>query len=163
MGPAIQIARWRVAECTNSTKANLSQTEQRISMLIVEDQDFMRQMLREYLQSAYPDAAIIEAANGARALELCGSHSPQLVLMDVGLPDANGIVLSAQVKEMLPDTAVIIVSQHAGLAYVERARAAGAFAYITKDKVYRELLPTVSRALGRAPSDGGGGGQGDAQ
>ena len=129
-------------------------------MLIVEDQDFMRQMLREYLQSAYPDAAIMEAADGARALELCRSRSPQLVVMDVGLPDANGIDLTARVKEMLPETAVIIVSQHAGHAYVERARAAGAFAYITNDKAYRELLPTVGRALGRAPS---GGGHGDPQ
>ena len=133
---------------------------ERITVLVVEDQDFMRRALRDYLQSAYPDAAIIEAADGARALELCRSRSPQLVLMDVGLPDANGIDLTAQVKEMLPETAVIIVSQHAGDAYVERARAAGAFAYITKDKVYRELLPTVGRALGRAPS---GGGHGDPQ
>ena len=139
----------RAAECA---KANLSQTmTERITILVVEDQDFMRRALRDYLQSAYPDAAIIEAADGARALELCRSRSPQLVLMDVGLPDANGIELTAQVKEMLPETAVIIVSQHAGDAYVERARAAGAFAYITKDKVYRELLPTVGRALGRAP------------
>ena len=132
-------------------------------MLIVEDQDFMRRMLREYLQGAYPDAVIMEAADGARALELCGSHSPQLVLMDVRLPDANGIDLTAQVRKMLPDTEVIIISQHAGRAYVERARAAGAFAYITKDKVYRGLLPTVGRALGRAPSGGGGGGQGEPQ
>lgn len=129
-------------------------------MLVVEDQDFMRLLLRDYLQSAYPDAAIIEAADGARALELCRSRGPQLVLMDVGLPDANGIDLTAQVKEMLPETAVIIVSQHAGQAYVERARAAGAFAYITKDKVYRELLPAVGRALDRAPS---GSGHGDPQ
>src|SRR3990172_6617260 len=131
-----------------------------ITVLVVEDQDFMRRALRDYLQSAYPDAAIIEAADGARALELCRSHSPQLVLMDVALPDANGIDLTAQVKEMLPETAVIIVSQHAGRAYVDRARAAGAFAYVTKDKVYRELLATVGRALGRGPS---GGGHGDPQ
>ena len=124
-------------------------------MLIVEDQTFMRRMLVEYVQSAYPDAAIMEAADGASALELCRSHGPQLVLMDVGLPDANGIELTSQVKKMLPETAVIIVSQHASQAYVERAHAAGAFAYITKDKVYRELLPTVGRALGRAPSGGG--------
>ena len=134
-------------------------TEQ-VTILIVEDQDFMRRSLRDYLQSADPEAAIIEAADGARALELCRSRSPQLVLMDVGLPDANGIDLTAQVKEMLQETAVIIVSQYAGRVYVEQARAAGAFAYITKDKVYRELLPTVGRALGRAPS---GGGHGDPQ
>ncbi|MBI5908336.1 MAG: response regulator transcription factor [Betaproteobacteria bacterium] len=124
-------------------------------MLIVEDQAVMRRILAEYVQSAYPDAAIMEAASGARALELCRSSSPRLVLMDVRLPDANGIELTAQIREMLPETEVVIVSQHAVEAYVERARAAGAFAYITKDKVYRELLPTIDRALGRRPSDRG--------
>ncbi|MFH1185916.1 MAG: response regulator transcription factor [Chloroflexota bacterium] len=121
-------------------------------MLIVEDQDVMRRMLVEYVQSAYPDAAIMEAADGARALQLCRGSRPQLVLMDVALPDANGIELTAQIREMLPETEVVIVSQHAVVAYVERAHAAGAFAYITKDKVYRDLLPTIDRALGRAPS-----------
>lgn len=121
-------------------------------MLIVEDQDVMRRMLVEYVQSAHADAIIMEAADGARALELCRSRSPQLVLMDIGLPDANGIELTAQIRKMLPATEVIIVSQHAVAAYVERAHAAGACAYITKDKVYRELLPTIDRALGRAPS-----------
>ena len=134
-------------------KANLSQTmTERITILVVDDQNFMRRALRDYLQSAYPAAAIIEAADGARALELCRSRSPQLVLMDVTLPDANGIDLTTQIKEMLPETAVIIVSQHAGRAYFDRARAAGAFAYITKVNAYRELLPTVGRALGRAPT-----------
>lgn len=126
-------------------------------MLIVEDQDVMRRMLVEYVQSAYPDAAIMEAADGARALELCRSGRPRLVLMDVTLPDANGIELTAQIREMLPETEVIIVSQHAVAAYVERAHTAGAFAYITKDKVYRKLLPAIERALGRAPLDRGHG------
>ena len=141
-------------------EASVSQMEQRLAMLIVEDQDVMRRMLVEYVQSAYPDAAIMEAADGARALELCRSSRPRLVLMDVALSDANGIELTAQIRAMLPETEVIIVSQHAVAAYVERAHVAGAFAYITKDKVYRELLPTVSRALGRGPS---GGGHGDPQ
>ena len=126
-------------------------------MLIVEDQDFIRRMLVEFVQSAYPDAAIMEAADGARALQLCRSSCPRLVLMDVTLPDANGIELTAQIKEMLPETEVVIVSQHAVEAYVERAHAAGAFAYITKDKLYRELFPTIDRALGRAPSGNGRG------
>ncbi len=128
---------------------------QQLTILVVDDQGFMRRALRDYLQLAYPDAAIVEAADGARALELCCNCSPQLVLMDVGLPDINGIDLTARVKDMRPQTAVIIVSQHAVQAYVERARAAGACAYITKDKVYRELLPAVARALAGAPSDRG--------
>jgi len=66
-------------------------------MLIVEDQDLMRRTLREYLQSAYANAVILEAADGARALELCRDQRPQLVLMDIGLPDANGIDVTAQI------------------------------------------------------------------
>jgi DNA-binding NarL/FixJ family response regulator len=135
------------------TEGRLSQLEQRPVILIVEDHEVMRRTLVEYVQSAYPDIAIMEAADGARALQLCRSSSPRLVLMDVALPDANGIELTAQIREMLPETEVVIVSQHADAAYIERARAAGAFAYITKDKVYRELLSTIDRALGRAPPD----------
>ena len=116
-------------------------------MLIVEDQDRMRRMLREYLQSAYAGAVILEAADGAHGLELCRSRCPQLVLMDISLPDANGIDLTAQIKETLPGTAVIVVSQHEAQAYVEKARAAGAFAYIRKDRAYRELLPAVNLAM----------------
>jgi DNA-binding NarL/FixJ family response regulator len=124
---------------------------QRLAALIVEDQDFMRRMLVEFVQSAYPGITVMEAADGARALQLCRSNRPRLVLMDVALPDANGIELTAKIRRMLPETEVVIVSQHAVAAYVERARATGAFAYITKDKVYRELLPTIDRALGHAP------------
>jgi DNA-binding NarL/FixJ family response regulator len=72
--------------------------------------------------------------------------------MDVQLPDANGIDVSAQIKNLFPETVIVVVSQHSGAAYVERAKAAGAFAYITKDKVYRELLPTIARALGHTPA-----------
>ncbi len=123
-------------------------------MLIVEDQDPMRSALREFLQSAYPEATIREAINGARALELCRNHSPRLVLMDVGLPDANGIDLVARIKALLPDCAVIVVSQHTVRAYAERARAAGAFAYVTKDEIYHKLLQAVAGALARVPEPG---------
>jgi DNA-binding NarL/FixJ family response regulator len=119
-------------------------------MLIVEDQEQMRSALREFLQSAYPDATIREAADGASGLELCRRHHPRLVLMDVGLPDANGIELVARIKALLPDCAVIVVSQHAVRAYAERARAAGAFAYVAKDAIYGKLLQVVAGALGAA-------------
>ena len=116
-------------------------------MLIVEDQDYMRQMLREYLQAAFPGKTILEARDGRSALTLCSERKPRIVLMDIGLPDVNGIELTAKIKIMLPETAVIIVSSHAGSAYTERARAAGVFAYVTKEAVHEELLPAVIGAL----------------
>ena len=121
-------------------------------MLIVEDQDYMRRMLREFLQAEFPDKNILEAGDGRSALTLCSERRPGIVLMDIGLPDANGIELTAKIKTMLPDTAVIIVSNHAGSAYTERAKAAGAFAYVTKEAVHAELLPAVTAALGLAQS-----------
>ena len=119
-------------------------------MLIVEDQALMRSTLRGHLREAFPDLTIIEAANGARAIEMCAAHRPLLVLMDISLPDANGIDLTAQIREMLPDTRVIVVSAHEDPAYVTRAQAAGAIAYVIKDHLYRDLVPAVSKALDRA-------------
>jgi DNA-binding NarL/FixJ family response regulator len=118
-----------------------------LDMMIVEDHQALRAALREVLKSTYPDANILEAPDGARALELCRSQRPRLVLMDIGLPDTNGIELTARVKAMLPECNVIIVSQHAAPIYVERALEAGAYAYVTKDTAHRELLPAVARAL----------------
>lgn len=121
-------------------------------MLIVEDQVLMRRMLCEFVQSAYPDKQILEAKDGSSGLGLCYAYRPCIVLMDIGLPDANGIELTIQIKSRLPDTAIIIVSSHTGSAYTERAQAAGAFAYVTKDYIHRDLLPQIERALdGIAP------------
>jgi DNA-binding NarL/FixJ family response regulator len=117
-------------------------------MLIVEDQEAMRSALREFLQSAYPDATIREAADGASALEMCRLHHPRVVLVDVGLPDTSGIELVARIKALLPDCAVIVVSQHAVRVYSERARAAGASAYVTKDAIGHKLLQAVADILG---------------
>src|SRR3979411_746720 len=90
------------------------------------------------------------AAAGGRGLERGRRHHPRRVLMDVGLPDANGIELVARIKALLPDCAVIVISQHAVRTYAERARAAGAFAYVAKDAIYRKLLQAVAGALAAA-------------
>lgn len=123
------------------------------TILIVEDQDAMRASLRDFLQSAYPDCDIVGARDGVRGMQLCHEKRPQLVLMDVQLPDANGIDLTLQIKAMLPDTVVIIVSSHCGPDYVEHALTNGALAYITKDKVHCELLPAIACVLDVPPAN----------
>lgn len=123
-------------------------------ILIVEDYCLMRRMLRDFLRAAYPDTRILEAGNGASALAICRMQHPRLVLMDIGLPDVNGFDLAEQVRKLLPDVVVIMVSQHTQDAFVQRAREAGAADYISKDNVYRDLIPAVGRALGRSPPGG---------
>lgn len=118
-------------------------------MLIVEDQETMRQKLREYLQAEFPGRLIREAATGSEALARCREGAPQVVLMDIGLPDIDGITLTAEIKRMLPATAVIVVSSYAGPEYPRRAAEAGADAYINKTDITRALLPAILELLAK--------------
>ena len=130
--------------------SGMNETPQPPTILIVEDQDVMRAMLREFVQSAFPGCAILDAANGERARQLCTEHRPRLVLMDVSLPDANGIELTASIKAAAPAIAVIVVSYLTGRIYREQALAAGANAFVSKDRLLSDLIPAAAAALGIA-------------
>lgn len=108
----------------------------------------MRALLMDFIQTAFPGCTPLEAANGAQAIAQCKVHAPQLVLMDVSLPDANGIELIETLKALNPDLKAIVVSYHSGQVYVDQAFAAGALAYVTKDRLFVDLIPAVSEALG---------------
>ena len=84
------------------------------TVLIVEDHAPMRAMLRAFLQAAFPACGILEAESGARALEICTARRPQLVLMDICLPDANGIELTERLKVSMSETRVIVISYLSG-------------------------------------------------
>jgi len=118
------------------------------TVLIVEDQALLRRTMRELLQDAFPDHEFVEAADGASALQACSAHRPVLVLMDKCLPDADGIELTAQLKKLYPQLQVIVISYRSAEIYVQRALAAGARAYLTKDNLNSELIPAVAAAIG---------------
>lgn len=123
-------------------------------MLIVEDQENMRSKLREFLQKAFPEKQIREAGNGRSALALCHQYRPSVVLMDINLPDLNGIELTGRIKAMAPETTVIVVSAHTSRVYVERAKAAGASAFVEKHLVQEKLLTAIRSALGNSDQPG---------
>jgi len=118
------------------------------TVLIVEDHSLLRQVMREFLQSAFPDCSFREAADGAGALEACNAYRPQLVLMDICLPDANGIELTARLGTLYPGIQIIVVSHMSGEDYVQQALAAGARAYVSKDHIVTDLVPAVAAAIG---------------
>lgn len=117
-------------------------------LLIVEDQDMMRKTLRKFLGQAFPDWTLLEAADGAAALAACAAHRPGVVLMDIMLPDTDGIALTARVKAILPDTEVIFVSYLSGETHVARALAAGGSAYVVKDRLFSDLVPAIVAVAG---------------
>lgn len=118
-----------------------------INLLIVEDHPPMRAALADLMRHIHPSLEILEAGSAARALELARRHAPRLVLLDIGLPDANGLDLIGELRGAGERCSVVVVSQHSAPAYVERALAAGASAYVEKSNVRHDLLPAITRAL----------------
>ena len=116
-------------------------------ILIVDDNELMRNALRVLMQAQFPEQIVHQAVDGASALAFVRSNRPQLVLMDIGLPDANGIELAAEIQRGFPETRVILVTQFDDPHYIEHARAVGAFAYVVKDNLHRDLPSAARRAL----------------
>jgi len=122
------------------------------TMLVVDDHSPLRRLMREFLQHAFPGSSIREAADGAAALESCNTCQPRLVLMDICLPDADGIELTARLGTLYPGIRVIVVSQKSGEVYVQQALAAGARSYVCKDHLLTDLVPAVAAAIGIPPA-----------
>lgn len=116
-------------------------------ILIVQDEAELRAQLRELVRLAYPQAFIAEAGDGTNALVACAAHHPDIVLMDVELPGFDGILLAGYIRERHARARVIIVSHRAAPVYRERAAAAGAFGYVSQDRMAIELVPLIARAL----------------
>lgn len=118
-------------------------------ILIVDDHGPMRAALHDLLRLHYPFAALLEAADGQSALQLADAYRPHLVVLDLRLPDGNGLELIGPLRAAAPGCAVVVLSQHSASAYVERSLAAGAAAFVAKDAVQRALLPAIRTALGQ--------------
>ncbi len=125
------------------------------SILIVEDHSGVRQSLREWLQLSFPQYQLLEAASGEEAVAMAQAASPRLIIMDIGLPGMTGIEVTENIKKIVPDTQVVMLTIFDDDDYRSHAAAAGAFAYVAKRNVKTELLPVIRRVLK--------GGQGEAR
>ncbi len=114
-----------------------------IRILLVDDQAIVREGLRAML-SLEPDMAIVgEAAGGREAVTLAARVHPDIVLMDVRMPDMDGLTALEQIKHADPDIAVIMVSLYDDTDYLYRAVSAGAAGYILKEASRSDLVRAV--------------------
>ena len=116
-------------------------------ILIVDDHDFVRHALRDWLAISLPNCALLEASSGEQAIELCRQEIPDIVLMDYSLPKINGIEATRRLRTELPDLQVVIISIHEDARYRTEAADAGVAHYIPKRIIQRELLPVLTRLL----------------
>lgn len=118
----------------------------RIRILLVDDHTVLRSGLRALL-SAQADLEVIgEAAEGGEALRLAQALTPDVVVMDIGMPGVGGIDATARIRRELPATKVLILSMHDDQGYLRQALRAGASGYVLKKAADTELLAAIRAA-----------------
>lgn len=116
-------------------------------LLIVEDHEVLRKSLQKWLSTSFPELHFLEGESGEDALNLAKEQKPFIILMDIKLPQMNGIEATKQIKEILPDTNIIMFSMYDFIDYKDAAFKAGASAYVLKHKMFSELIPIIKKFL----------------
>jgi len=103
----------------------------------------MRRGLRLLLESHPGFSVVAEAADGRQAVEQAESTKPDVVILDIAMPQLSGTEVAQRINEALPKTAIVILSMHSDEGYVLRALKAGAKGYLLKDSVEGDLIDAI--------------------
>ena len=117
-----------------------------IRVLLADDHTLFRAGTRGLLQGLSGVEVVAEAANGREALVLLREHQPDVVLIDIMMPELNGLIVAARASQECPQARVLILSMHAGEECVRQALQAGAAGYLVKDAEPCELELAVRAA-----------------
>jgi UDP-3-O-acyl N-acetylglucosamine deacetylase len=123
------------------------------TILVVDDEDGVRESVREVLSDE--GYRVVDTADGTQVLDIIKSERPELVLLDIWMPQMDGIGLLKEIKSKEPDINVVMVSGHGNIHTAVTATKFGAFDFIEKPVSLDGLLLTVQRALGEMPSAAG--------
>jgi DNA-binding NarL/FixJ family response regulator len=114
-----------------------------IRILTVDDHALLRNGIRRLISVESDMELVAEASSGREAVEQFRTHQPDIALMDLQMPDMNGIEAIIAIRGEFPDARIIVLSTYSGDVQVVRALKAGARAYLLKGSVNRELLSTI--------------------
>jgi DNA-binding NarL/FixJ family response regulator len=114
-----------------------------IRLLVADDHDILRRGLHDLLESQPGWTVVAEASNGSQALEMALECKPDIAILDVGMPDLNGFETTRRIREILPQTEVLILTAHDSEQMVHEAEACGARGYLLKSDVGRDLISAV--------------------
>jgi len=120
-----------------------------IRIVLADDHVVMRNGLKLLLERQPNFAVAGEAVNGREAVDICEKLKPDVLVLDIAMPNLNGIEAARQIAAKMPKTAIVILSMHSDESYVLRALKAGARAYLLKDSAEADLINAI-----RAVSEG---------
>jgi len=117
-----------------------------IRILLADDHTIMRGGLRLLLERQAGFSVVSEASDGRQAVEQAEATKPDVAVLDIAMPNLSGIEAAARISEILPQTAIVILSMHSDEGYVLRALKAGAKAYLLKDSAESDLIQAIRAA-----------------
>ncbi len=114
-----------------------------IRILAVDDHPIFRQGIAGLVADQEDMSLVAEAANGHEAIQQFRAHLPDITLMDLQMPEMNGLDAMTAIRNEFPDARIIVLTTYTGDIQVLRALKAGARAYLIKNLLYKELLETI--------------------
>ena len=120
---------------------------EKIKVMLVDDEQLIRSGLKIMLET-YPDIEVIhQAGNGREAFECCQIEVPDVVLMDIRMPDSTGIEGTKLIKEVYPEVKIVMVTTFQDTEYIVEAMQYGASGYLLKDSSYEAIYDGIKVAL----------------
>jgi DNA-binding NarL/FixJ family response regulator len=117
------------------------------SVLIADDHDLARAGLAAMIGREPEFRIVAEARNGAEAVAACRAQPPDLAILDIRMPELDGLAATREIRRVAPGTRVLILTMHDSLDYLEAAIEAGASGYLLKDASRADILATMRRVL----------------
>jgi DNA-binding NarL/FixJ family response regulator len=115
-----------------------------VRILIADDHKILREGLKSLLEKQPEFAVVAEAQDGLSAISAAKKHKPDIAILDIGMPDLNGIEVTRRIRSELAETRVIALSMHADRRFVMGILEAGANGYLLKDSAFAELITAVT-------------------
>lgn len=117
------------------------------NVLLADDHSIFREGLKSLLETSGGYRVVAQAGNGRDAVQMAALHSPDFVIMDVCMPELNGLEATRQIRKALPNCRILMLSMNAERQFVVQAFQAGAMAYLLKDNAVEELLRALEAVL----------------
>jgi len=119
---------------------------EKITVLLVDDHAVVRQGVRTFLETQADLSVVGEAGSGGEAVKLAAQHVPDVVLMDLIMPDMDGVEATRQVRQVSPRSQVVVLTSYHEDEHIFPALKAGALSYVLKDLSAEELAEAVRKA-----------------
>jgi DNA-binding NarL/FixJ family response regulator len=121
----------------------MNEDSKRIRILAVDDHPILRQGIAGLIADESDMTLVAEAANGREAIQQYRTHQPDITLMDLQMPEMNGLDALIAIRGEFPEARIIVLTTYTGDVQAKRALQAGARAYLLKNSLHKELLDTI--------------------